>query len=840
METGRQAYLTHYFRNSCLVLPPDREVEFVIETQTDSAPVSISPYRRSPKELKELKTQLQELLDRGFIRLSTSTWGTPTDLRFGYYQLKVKEQDVLKTAFRTNGCFLTKRLRKCVKFEWSDARQQAFEKLKEALTNAPVLIQPVSERELYMRQRRWLELLKDYDLSIEYHPGKSNVVADALNREVVVELQDMFVRLSISPSIQRAPVCWAETRQKLSPLVDILKGTTEKVKLICDQLKIASDRQKSYVDLKCREIEYVVGDRVFLKVSPWKKVMRFGRKGKLSPRYIGPYEIVERVGSVAYRLLLPPELERIHDVFHVSMLRKYRSDPSHVMPVEEIELNPDLSYDEEPVEILASDSKVLRGRTIELVKVKWRHRGVEEATWERKEDMMEQFPYLFPSGLTGFTALEGYFEVIGSILEVGNDVLLLGENSLGGPSEELEAPGSCLVLPPDREVEFVIETQTDSAPVSISPYRRSPKELKELKTQLQELLDRGFIRLSTSTWGTPTDLRFGYYQLKVKEQDVLKTAFRTNGCFLIKRLRKCVKFEWSDARQQAFEKLKEALTNAPVLIQPVSERELYMRQRRWLELLKDYDLSIEYHPASIQRAPVCWAETRQKLSPLVDILKGTTEKVKLICDQLKIASDRQKSYVDLKCREIEYVVGDRVFLKVSPWKKVMRFGRKGKLSPRYIGPYEIVERVGSVAYRLLLPPELERIHDVFHVSMLRKYRSDPSHVMPVEEIELNPDLSYDEEPVEILASDSKVLRGRTIELVKVKWRHRGVEEATWERKEDMMEQFPYLFPSGLTGFTALEGYFEVIGSILEVGNDVLLLGENSLGGPSEELEAPGR
>ncbi|KAK8973046.1 hypothetical protein V6N11_018576 [Hibiscus sabdariffa] len=142
----------------------------------------------------------------------------------------------------------------------------------------------------------------------------------------------------------------------------------------------------------------------------------------------------------------------------------------------------------------------------------------------------------------------------------------------------------------------------------------------------------------------------------------------------------------------------------------------------------------------------------------------------------------------------------------------MRFDRKGKLSPRYIGSYEIVERVGSVAYWLLLPLELERIHDVFHVLMLRRYRLDLSHVMPVEEIDLNPNLSYDEEPVEILASDSKVLRGRTIELVKVKWRHRGVEEATWERNDDMMEQFPYLFPSG----------------------------ETDSGGPNEVLEASGR
>ncbi|KAJ9135077.1 hypothetical protein P3X46_032296, partial [Hevea brasiliensis] len=94
-------------------------------------------------------------------------------------------------------------------------------------------------------------------------------------------------------------------------------------------------------------------DVVFLKVSPWKRIMRFGRKGKLSPRFIGPYEVLERVGPLAYRLALPPELEKIHNVFHVSMLRRYRSDPSHVLPVEEIEVNPDLTYEEEPIKITA-------------------------------------------------------------------------------------------------------------------------------------------------------------------------------------------------------------------------------------------------------------------------------------------------------------------------------------------------------------------------------------------------------------------------------------------------------------------------------------------------------
>ena len=123
---------------------------------------------------------------------------------------------------------------------------------------------------------------------------------------------------------------------------DIVKDTEEKVQFIRQRLKAARDRQKSYADLKRRYIEYKVGDKVFLKVSPWRKILRFGQKGKLSPRFIGPYEILKRVGPMAYRLELPSELDKLHDVFHVSMLRRYRSDESHILPVQEIQVQEDL------------------------------------------------------------------------------------------------------------------------------------------------------------------------------------------------------------------------------------------------------------------------------------------------------------------------------------------------------------------------------------------------------------------------------------------------------------------------------------------------------------------
>jgi hypothetical protein len=194
----------------------------------------------------------------------------------------------------------------------------------------------------------------------------------------------------------RTPACWdvEGQRQILGP--ELVQVAVDKVDLIRKRLKAAQDRQIVLAQKHRREYEFQVGDKVFLKVSPWKGVLRFGQKGKLAPRYIGPYEVLKRIGPVSYQLALPPALSRIHNVFHISMLKKSLLDESQVIDVPAVELRDDLTYEETPVAILDSREKILRGRSIALVKVLWRNQKYEEATWERKDEMMQQYPHLFP------------------------------------------------------------------------------------------------------------------------------------------------------------------------------------------------------------------------------------------------------------------------------------------------------------------------------------------------------------------------------------------------------------------------------------------------------------
>nr|XP_033516097.1 uncharacterized protein LOC117280494 [Nicotiana tomentosiformis] len=158
---------------------------------------------------------------------------------------------------------------------------------------------------------------------------------------------------------------------------------------------MAQSRQKSYSDKRHHDLEFMVGDKVFLKVSPMKGVMRFGKKGKLSPRFIGPYEIIENKGKVSYELALPIELSYVHPVFHVSMLRKYINDESHIIPTDAIEITDGLTYEDVPIEILNMQVRRLRTKDIAMVKVLWSNHDSKEATWEVEKDIRKKYPYLF-------------------------------------------------------------------------------------------------------------------------------------------------------------------------------------------------------------------------------------------------------------------------------------------------------------------------------------------------------------------------------------------------------------------------------------------------------------
>ncbi|GJU15067.1 putative reverse transcriptase domain-containing protein [Tanacetum coccineum] len=198
----------------------------------------------------------------------------------------------------------------------------------------------------------------------------------------------------------RSPVCWAEVGEAQLTGPELIQETMEKIVLIKQRIQAAQDRQKSYADLKRKPMEFEVGDRVMLKVSPWKGVVRFGKRGKLNPRYVGPFKVIAKVGKVAYKLELPQELSRVHHTFHVSNLKKCYADEPLVMPLEGIHVDDKLQFVEEPVEIMEREIKRLKRSRIPLVKVRWNSRRGPEFTWEREDSFKQKYPQLFTNRAT--------------------------------------------------------------------------------------------------------------------------------------------------------------------------------------------------------------------------------------------------------------------------------------------------------------------------------------------------------------------------------------------------------------------------------------------------------
>jgi hypothetical protein len=171
----------------------------------------------------------------------------------------------------------------------------------------------------------------------------------------------------------------------------------EKVKQIQANILAAQSREKSYTDKRCSPVEFDVDDHVYLWVSPMKSVRRFGIKGKLAPRYIGPYPIIDKYGPTSYQVGLPVKLSGVHNVFHVSQLKRCLKPPTEVVIEDTIPLEPDLTYKTYPIKILDQQDWVTCNKTTRFYKIKWNDNSKDEATWEREEFMRSNYPEFLPS-----------------------------------------------------------------------------------------------------------------------------------------------------------------------------------------------------------------------------------------------------------------------------------------------------------------------------------------------------------------------------------------------------------------------------------------------------------
>ncbi|GJU84031.1 hypothetical protein Tco_1291577 [Tanacetum coccineum] len=385
-----------------------------------------------------------------------------------------------------------------------------------------------------------------------------------------------------------------------------------------------------------------------------------------------------------------------------------------------------------------------------------------------------------------------------------------------------------LELPPHRQVEFRIDLVPGATLVAKSPYRLAPSEMRELSGQLQELQDKGlssyFIddhsgllkveedmklfevtsvgvtygRRSSNVeayqaenvlaerlpWFRSTDGKKRRQEFVLYGSNLGSIGRKCNGCAHAQDNSK----EWNSGDDQ----LKLRWMIYLVVLADAAES---VRNAIGFEFGGSYHLSIRCAPFKALygrkcRSLILWAEIEESSLTGLELAQETTDKVVLVKEKPKAARDRQKSYVDYRRKPLEFEVGDRVLLKVTPWKGVVRFGKKGKLAPRYVGPFEIRERIGLVAYRLRLPKELNSVHDTFHVSNLKKCLADANLHVPLDEIKVDKTLRFIEEPVEIIDREIKKLKRRKIALVKVRWNSKRGPEFTWEHEDQMRIKYP--------------------------------------------------
>ena len=566
------------------------------------------------------------------------------------------------------------------------------------------------QKELNMRQRRWMELLKDYNLEIKYHPGKANVVADALSRKAV----------QIAAIMVREHKLLEEFRD-LNLSSQVFMSLNELDKALIASYNVSHEENGLRIEIE----EAQKQDRRATYIKDMIK------QGVTENHDISPSGLVR----FQKRIYVPPKADLRRKILDEAHKSKYTLHPGATKMYHNLK-----SVYWWPG--LKSDVTKYVARCLTCQKVKIEHQR--------------------PPGLLQCPEIPQWkWENVTMDLVVG--------------------------LPKIRNYDaiwVIVDRFTKSAHFLPINAGYSPEKLAEI--YIKEI-----IRLH----GTPKsiisdrDPRFTSRFWKALHE-ALGTKLRFSTAY----------HPQTDGQSERTIQTLEDMLRACVI-------DFKGNWDRFLPLA-EFAYNNSYH-ASIQMAPyealygrkcqspLCWTELSERKLYGPDLIDQTSEQIKTIRKRLLAAQSRQKSYADKRRRPLEFEVGDHVFLKVSPVTGIGRAIKRKKLSPRYIGPFEILARIGPVAYRIALPPNLSKLHDVFHVSQLKRYQPDPEHVIEYEDIEVRENNTYEIEPERVIDRQEKRLRNRSILFVKVVWKGLSPREATWEAEEDMKKRYPEFMSQGI-------------------------------------------
>ncbi|GKA70460.1 putative reverse transcriptase domain-containing protein, partial [Tanacetum coccineum] len=809
-------------------IPPARQVKFRIDLIPGAAPVARAPYRLAPSEMKELSDQLKELSDKGFIRPSSSPWGAPVlfvkkkdgsfrmcidyrelnkltvknryplpriddlfdqlqgssiyskiDLRSGYHQLRVREEDIPKTAFRTR------------------YGHYEFQVMPFGLTNAPAVFMDLMNRVCKPYLDKFVIVFIDdiliYSKNKQEHAEHLKLILELLKKE---QLYAKFSKCEF----------WIPKVQFLGHVIDSqgIHVDPAKIESVKDWASPKSATEiRQFLGLAGYYRRFIEGfSKIAKPMTKLTQKMMLQSKGavvfalKIWRHYLYGTKCTVFTDHKSLQHILDQKELNMRQRRWLELLSDYDC---------EIRYHPGKANVVADALSRKERIKPLRVRALVMTIGLDLPKRILEAQIEARK----------PENLKSE-------DVGGMLIENSKDPEKPRKEKLEPRADGTMCLNNRSWLPRYGDLRALIMHESHKSKYSVHPGSdKMYQDMKQLywwpnmKADIATYVSKCLTCLRVKAEhqkpsGLLVQPAIPQWKWENITMDFVTKLPRTQSgndtiWVIVDRLTKSAHFlpmrETDPMDKLARLYLKEVVTRHGIPVSIICDRDPRFTSNFWRSFQKAMGarpaMSTAYHPETdgqsertiqtledmiLRLSPVCWAEVGDARLTGPELVHETTEKIIQIKHRMQATRDRQKSYADVRRKPLEFQVGDRVMLKVSPWKGVVRFGKRGKLNPRYIGPFKVLAKVGTVAYRLELPQQLSRVHSTFHVYNLKKCLSDEPLAVPLDEIHIDDKLHFVEEPVEILDREVKKLRRSRIPIIKVRWNSKRGPEFTYRKR----------------------------------------------------------